>query len=68
MFAAVLVVTGSIVGYYYGSFVNEDFTDGGSRLNICDESVMNVTRKSFLKWGNQPLETATDRNIVQHSV
>lgn len=57
-------VNGSIVRYYYGSFVYEDLISGGSRSETYDEGIMEVTKEMFLKWANRLPEMATARKMV----
>lgn len=68
VFAAQPMKKGSIVRYYYGSLVYDYFSSTGSRFKTYGESVMKVTRETYLGLTNQLLETAMNRNMGHRSV
>lgn len=49
-------------------FVYDGFSSGDSPFTSCGESIMKRTRDTFHKLSSRLPVTATDRNIVQHSV
>lgn len=58
----------SIKDYYYGSLVYGNLRSGGSQFKSYDNSIMNITKNTFLKWKNPPPVLVTVRNKVQHPV
>lgn len=59
---------GVISGYYHGTLLYEDLGSAGSRFKTESESIMQTTRRTFLKWASSLPETAIDRNMVWHPV
>lgn len=62
------VSNGCIAGYHYFSFVCEDLSFSGFRFKMYGESIMKLSRKTFMTWTSRLPEIEADRNTVQHSV
>lgn len=56
------------VGYYNDFRVYEDFRSGSSAFKTNDESILKVTRDTFLKRYNQLQERDTNRNAAHNPV
>lgn len=68
VFATKPFARGCIVGYYYGSLMNEDLYQSQHTTKTYREQIMAVTPDTFEKWANQLPETTIDQNQVEHAV